>query len=189
MHRRATLTLVLCAACGGGGSSADAPPSADAGPNDLRPDRIGVVDLIQGSLPSLFAQIMDGPDLPTPELAMTIGECKIFVRPAPASCSQGCTTGVCTAPDVCTPYPAPASAGPITVAGLLHALQFTTGAYGYTPDWSPSDGVLFDPGAAITVSAPGDATPAFAASLTGLPDLVTPFQNLSLVDHEDAEVT
>jgi hypothetical protein len=189
---RSALVLVLalaCKACGGGGGSADALPSPDAGPDDLRPDRVGFVNLIEGgTFLSVFAQIQDGPELPTPVLDTTDGECAVYVRPDPAACTPTCTTGVCTAPDVCTPYPENASAGDITVTGLHAALTFTTGPFGYTPEPAPG-GDLFDAGAAITVTAPGDVSAGFSANLVGVAALDAPFQNVELVDDEDEAIT
>jgi hypothetical protein len=189
---RVLLPLVAClaAACGGGGGSAvDAAAHPDAGPDDLRPDRIGFVNLIEGGgFLSVFALIQDRPELPTPVLAASDGECSVYVRPDPALCNPACTDGVCTATDVCTPYAVNASAGDITVTGLHDPLVFRPGPYGYTPDPPPS-GDLFDAGAAITLTAPGDVSPGFTAALTGVPELAAPFQNLELVDDEDEAIT
>jgi hypothetical protein len=180
---------LLVVACGGGGASVDATPPPDAGPDDLRPDKIGFINLVEGgTFLSVFAQIQDGPELPTPVLDTTDGECAVYVRPEPAACTPACTSGVCTAPDTCTPYPANASAGDITVTGLRAPLVFTTGPFGYTPEPAPGAD-LFDAGAAITVSAPGDVSAGFTANLVGVPALEAPFQNVELVDGVDMPVT
>jgi len=179
----------LAASCGGGAGDPDAGPTADAGPNDLRPDRIGLVNLIEGGgFLSVFASIQDGPELPTPVLAGRFGECAVYVRPPPASCDPACGSGVCASTNVCVPYPATVGVGDITVTGLLAPLVFHPGPFGYAPDPAPGSD-LFDAGAAITVSAPGDAAPGFSANLTGVPTLEAPFQNLTLVDGDDAPVT
>jgi hypothetical protein len=186
---RPLLFLLACAACGGGGDAFDAAPVPDAGPDDLRPDRIGFVNLIEGGgFLSVFAAIQDRPELPIPAVVARDGECTVYARPAPASCDPPCTAGVCTAPDTCTPYAEPKSAGPITVTGLVAPLVFQPGPFGYTPEPQPGTD-LFAPGAAIEVTAPGDEVPGFAAALTGVDTLVAPFHNLTLVDGQDAEVT
>ena len=43
--------------------------------------------------------------------------CELLVPLLPF-CSEACSPDVCTANDVCTPYPDPVSVGPITVSGL-----------------------------------------------------------------------
>jgi hypothetical protein len=50
-------------------------------------------------------------------LDSTDGDCELWV-PTNASCTAGCSGGVCTADDVCTMFPKEASAGPVTVSGL-----------------------------------------------------------------------
>jgi hypothetical protein len=188
--RPIVLFLVLaCAACGGGGADPDGAPRPDAGPNDLRPDRVGFVNLIEGGgFLSVFAAIQDRPELPIPAVVAEDGECTVYARPAPAACDPPCTNGVCTAPDTCTPYAVPVSAGPITVTGLVQPLVFQPGPFGYTPEPAPGAD-LFAPGMTIDVTAPGDAAPGFAAALTGVDTLVAPFQNLTLVDGQDAPIT
>jgi hypothetical protein len=185
------LTLVLSAACGGGGGDpADARPQVDAGPDDPRPDRVGLINVIEGGgFNSIYASIADGPEVPALAHVATHGECAIHARPEPAQCDPPCTTGACTAPDVCTPYPEPVDHGDITVTGLNEPLVFVPGEFGYAPDPFPSGADLFDAGDPIAVSAPGAAGAAFAADLVGVEALVAPAHNLTLVDGEDAIVT
>lgn len=188
------LVAVLCAqsaACGGSGPGdqpIDAGNLLDAGDDSFRIDKVGSINLIEGGFLGVYALIQDRPELPTPVAIAQNDACTVFRRPAPALCDPACTNGVCTAPNTCTPYAQNASAGRITVAGLRQSLAFVPGSFGYVPEPSPPAD-LFDPGAAITVSAPGDVTPAFAATLTAPPALEAPFQNLTLRDGEDATIT
>lgn len=59
---------------------------------------------------------------PTPDpfplkLDSKVDGCELLVPLLPF-CSEACTPDVCTANDVCTPYPEPLAVGPITVSGL-----------------------------------------------------------------------
>ncbi len=175
------------AACGETAALPDAAPLDDAGPGDHRPDRIGFVSLIEGGFTSVFAQLQDGPELPTARLTAREGDCAIYERPRAASCQPACSNGACTAANTCTPWPANAAAGTITVTGLRAPLVFRSGSFGYVPEPEPGDD-LFAAGATIRVSAPGGVTPAFEATVTGVAPLEAPFQNLTLVDGRDATV-
>lgn len=181
----------LGAGCGGGGGDGgvDAGPFLDAGPGDFQIDRVGQVSLIEGGgYLSTYALIQDRPELPVPVIVAQGGECTVFRRPAPALCEPACTDGVCTAPGTCTPWGRNASAGTITVTGLRAPLAFVPGTYGYVPTPAPGE-ELFDAGATVAVSAPGDVTPGFAVELTAPPPLAAPFQNLTLRDGVDATIT
>lgn len=187
------LALGSVIACGdGGASSVDAGPTIDAGPSAFRVDRAGEVRLIEldGSA-SVFAAFHDGPELPTPTQTAQDGECTVFTRPAPALCDPACAAGVCVATDTCAPYPAAVSAGVIEVSGLHAATTLSPGQFGYVPDPLPAED-LFADDASITVEAAGGGAggePAFSAALHGVAPLALPFQNLTLVDGQDAEVT
>jgi hypothetical protein len=188
-HSKLLLALSACDATGAP-ATADAGPQPDAGPNDFRVDKIGFVNLIENGAGyySLFALIQDRPELPTPITLAQDGECTVYGRPAPAFCEPACVDSLCTAPDVCTPWGANASAGTITVTGLKQALVFQHGMYGYEPQPPPA-GDLFDGGDVITVSAPGEVTPGFSVNVTGVATLTAPFQNVELVDGVDHEFT
>jgi hypothetical protein len=177
-------------ACGGGGDAAvDAGPFLDAGAGDFRVDRVGQINLIEGGgFLGVYALLQDGPELPVPIVEAQSGPCTVFHRPAPALCQPACSGGVCTAPGVCTPWPSNASAGTITVTGLRAPLSFVPGAFGYVPQPEPG-GDLFEAGATVGISAPGDVTPGFAVSLVAPAALEAPFQNLTLVDGVDATIT
>jgi hypothetical protein len=180
-------------ACGGSApATADAGPTVDAGPNAFRVDRTGEVMLIEtDSGASVFAAFHDGPELPTPGLTASAGDCAVYTRPSPSLCDPACLGGVCVAPDTCAPFPAAVSAGAVELSGLVAPITLTPGEFGYVPDPPPGND-LFADGASITVAAAGggaDGEPAFNAELTGVAPLSAPFQNLTLVDDEDAEVT
>jgi hypothetical protein len=182
-----TLVLVACGGSGAGDGDDDG-PGLDAGDGTFRIDKVGTINLIEGGFLGVYASLQDGPELPTPSSIANDDECVVYRRPPAALCDPACSNAACTAPDTCTPFAQNASAGRITVTGLRAPLAFVPGAFGYVPEPSPSED-LFDPGAAITVSAPGDVTPAFSVSLTAPAPLGAPFQNLTLRDGEDATIT
>lgn len=185
---RIVAMVAALAACGDSGATPDAGVLVDAGPDDHHPDRVGFVNLVEGGFTSVFAMIQDGPELPTLTLAARDGDCAIYKRALNPRCDPACTTGVCTATDTCTPWPKNAGAGTITVSGLRSPLAFRGGQFGYVPEPAPGED-LFAPGALIRVTAAGDITPAFTASVTGVAPLEAPFQNLTLVDGRDSTVT
>lgn len=187
---RRALIFVALAACGGSpDDSVDAGPLLDAGDGDFPVARVGFINLIElEGYVDVFAMLQDRPELPVAEAIAQAGECTVFRRPEPSLCDPPCTGGVCTAPDVCTPYPVNAGAGPITVTGLRAPLTFEAGPFGYTP--TPAPGAdLFAPGATLTVSAPGDVTPAFSTTVVAPSPLAAPFQNVTLTDGVDHTIT
>jgi hypothetical protein len=186
---RATAVLVALAACGGSpDDTVDAGPLLDAGDGDFQIARVGFVNLIEDGFLGTYALLQDRPELPLAAAIAQEAECTVFRRPPASLCDPPCTDGVCTAPDVCTPYAQHASAGPITVTGLRAPLTFEPGTFGYTPTPAPPED-LFAPGATLTISAPGDVTPAFSTTVTAPAPLEAPFQNLTLVDGVDTTVT
>ena len=165
VFRLALPFAVLAALAGCGGDPADTPdagPLLDAGDGDFPVARAGFINLIEDGFLGTYALIQDRPELPVPAAVAQANDCTVFRRPSPALCDPPCSDGVCTAPDTCTPYAQNASAGVITVGGLRAPLTFVPGNFGYTPQPAPPAD-LFDPGATISVSAPGDVTPAFAS--------------------------
>lgn len=181
------LVLVVLACGSDDVAPIDGGPGLDAGSDDFHVDRVGVVNLMEGgSFLGVFASITDGPERPVPSVIARDGDCAVYRRPAPSLCEGGCD-GVCE-DGTCRPWPAPRSAGTITVTGLRQALAFEPSAFGYTPSPPPPD-ELFADGATIGVSAAGAAVGGFSVALTGPAQLVAPFQNLTLVDGEPATVT
>jgi hypothetical protein len=184
MTRAVVLTFALAACDSGAGDAVDAPPLVDAGPNDHHPERVGVINLVDGNV---FANLHDRAELPTPTVVAREGECAIYARPPQAACAPACSDGLCTATNTCTPWPVDASADTITVTGLRRPLAFRPGSFGYVAEPAPPD-QLFDPGSTIRVSAPGAVTPAFSATVVGTAQLAAPFQNLTLVDGKDQPI-
>ena len=88
------------------------------------------------------------------------GPCRLSLGVNPF-CGDGCADGLCTAPDVCTPWPENASAGSLTVSGASTSWTFEHNPTGYG---SAYDGAVFGDDALITVSADGGAFPAFGGS-------------------------
>ena len=196
MRRLASL-LFLLAACGDGAGepSVDAGPRPDSGPDGPWPvDRVGLVNLVEGGVggsagwQSVYASIMNGPELPGVQKKAELGDCAVYVRSKSGFCSPPCPTGVCVEPGICQPWPEPASAGSIVVTGLTAPLTFVPTPYGYDPQ-PPPDQDLFEPGVSIRLQAPGDATPGFDVSLPAVASLVAPPMNFELRDGEDHSIT
>lgn len=92
------------------------------------------------------------------------GPCRLLAGANPF-CENGCTDGLCTAPNVCTPWPDDLSAGTITVADPASAAKATKVEYapgGYA--WS-AFGAVFAAGATLDVTAAGDALPGFTTTV------------------------
>ncbi len=136
----------------------------------------------------IYAAFHDGPELPTPAITTTVGECAVIVRPAPALCDPACVASVCVATDQCAPYREEVSAGTITVTGLAAPTTLAPGNFGYVATPTPG-AALFADDATIELHAAGADEPTFAATVGGVPPLAAPFQNLTLVDGQDATVT
>lgn len=75
---------------------------------------------------SLLGRFFDGatPEALPLKLAEEQGDCRLMV-PALPFCSEACAPDVCTADDVCTPYPKPQDVGALSVSGLGDALELT----------------------------------------------------------------
>lgn len=122
-------------------------------------------------------------------LAAEDGACRVYLA-ANASCEPACGEGeVCDANARCAEFARGVSGGDITITGLAKgpytAKHVGEGQYVTTPE-PPSDG-LFAAGDAITVSAAGDAIPAFTAAVSGVADLLVP--NIGLVELTDQAAT
>lgn len=170
------VALLSCAACGDNLVPAD--PDADNSAV-YQPERVGLVALMSGN-GSVEASFNDRPDPLAPVKIAEQGECKLYERPSPGTCSADCGDGVCSPEGQCAPLPRAASAGIITVTGLRQGLRLRPGPAGYQPESLPPPD-LFDAGASIRVSAPGDTAPAFAAELSGVPALEVAFELVATV--------
>jgi hypothetical protein len=78
----------------------------------------------------------------------------------------------------------------ITIAGLREALSFVPDTYWYNAEPLPSTADLFDTGAEITASAPGDVSNGFELTATGVAPLEAAFPvTLEIQDGVDEEIT
>lgn len=97
-----------------------------------------------------------------------VGNCRLLVR-VPSLCEPSCVyPELCTAQNICQAFPEPRSAGALTVTDGEDALTVAFDGYSY---WLQSAGLPFAPGETITVSAVGDAFPAFSADAV-MPDIL-----------------
>jgi hypothetical protein len=96
------------------------------------------------------------------------GNCRLLVS-VQALCEPSCVyPELCTAQGTCQAFPEPLSAGALTLTDGVDALTVPFDGYGY---WLQSAGLPFAPGETVTVSAPGDAFPAFSA-VAAMPDVL-----------------
>lgn len=184
----AGLAISLAGGCGGdddGGAgdgdgdaaSIDAAPGGDASGDrttEFVADHAGTILLTEGfgGFSTYGAFLADGVDVPPARLLASAGECEIWTHPVePADCDPACSNAYCVADDRCEPYPAPRSAGDITVTGLLEPVRFVAGEFGYRadPKFPPED--LWAAGATLTATASGDEAPGFTLEVTGVADL------------------
>ncbi len=165
-------------------------PDADLAPepSEYQPASVGLVNLIGGAAGEVYAVLRDRPDPLSPRLVTRQGVCSLYLRPVEARCSPGCGAGVCVAANECVPAASPASAGDITVSGLRQRLVFRPVSDGYAPETLPPV-ELFDSGARIRVSAPGDRADGFVAELDGVPSLQVAFSRISLRRGKDTRLT
>jgi hypothetical protein len=73
---------------------------------------------------AVLGRFFDGPTPPPIPLVLDTeeGDCKLFV-PLHPFCETPCTPAVCTADDVCTPYPTTLPVGSLTIDGLGETLE------------------------------------------------------------------
>lgn len=155
-------------------SPSDATDTTAPDPWDLAPSQLAVTQttfvggttrtvvggaLWDGAQPEMYALEQDG------------GFCRLFLGEN-YFCDPPCVDALCTAPDpddVCTPYPALLSAGPLTVSGGDAELVIRPTLDGYA---SEEDGARWQAGDALTFSAPGGDVPAFSTVLRMVEPLV-----------------
>jgi hypothetical protein len=105
---------------------------------------------------SVVARFFDGatPALVQLELDTELDECELLVPVVPF-CPESCAPAVCTADDVCTPYPEPLAVGSLSVSGLgdTLAIEPKTSMQVYQGPSLPSPPC--EAGSTITASASG----------------------------------
>ena len=173
--------LLWLAGCGDDLTVArDAAPAPDTSPDEYQPEAIGLINLIGGGGSEVEAVLRNRPDPLAPELRGREGVCSLYVRRTPAACTPPCSAGgICVAAGECAAPAMPVSAGVITVTGLRQRLVFRASSSGYQPE-STLPEELFDSGARIRISAPGDEVPGFTAELDGVPHLDVAFSQIAL---------
>ena len=185
--------------------TADAEVTPDA-PDTTDPDELGLRFELAGSI-AIVEVYSDGfggvagsyvlPDLrdrkpPTGYVEKAAaGACVVWTR-ADAVCTPQCGEGLaCDAAGACVPIALPASAGTLTITGLVASpMTATPTEFGYTMSPEPPADGLFDAGDVITVAASGAAIGAFEASVTGVSDMhIDGVGYYELVDDQDTTVT
>jgi len=191
------------AACGGGGGDPDGGGDGDGDGDGGLPDAGSGTELL-GSIrvaESVFGEYsssrVDGelvlagyPGIYTE--TMNDGTCRL-VEFQGAFCDPACDQGWCI-DDVCVPFPDWVDAGRLTVTGLKAAVAIDPNYCGFQ-GWGycnqntlPAD--LFDPGDAVTASAPGGDFPAFSVAAAGVTPMVVPgLSNDELAMPNGAELT
>jgi hypothetical protein len=165
------------AADGGGDPDAASPDGAAGRATGFVANAAGLISLTEGppswlvGVQTVYARLTDAVDVPPASLLASAGECEVWVHPLPAFCDPACQNGYCVGGDQCLPYPDLASAGDITLAGLVEPLTLEAADFGYTPDHTFAGLELWDDGAAITATAPGGDAPGFTLEVTGVPAL------------------
>jgi hypothetical protein len=157
--------------------AADAAPPIDAAPPAPVYGRIRLVEGVNayGPYGGATAQLTRGALASFHQVTQDDGTCRLLEL-VPAFCEAWCD-GVCVATNVCQPWPTWISAGDLSFAGLKEAgvgLAFDGYQY-YAPQVIPAE--LFDPGDAVSVSAPGAEAPAFTLPAPGVATLQAAITN------------
>jgi hypothetical protein len=154
----------------------------DAGPGPgVVPHRVGFITLIEGSpfnengfgFEVAQADLQDTASVPRAERVAVDGDCAVYTHPAPGFCDPSCGDLYCTAEGTCVPFPRKTSAGDIEVTGLIDPLTFSSEPNGYAlePDERPPSNRIFDDGATIIATAPGDEVDGFTLTARGVSQL------------------
>jgi len=118
---------------------------------------------------SLGGALRAGPMPTTYVVAATTAECRLLLGENPF-CDPFCDGTLCTAPNVCTPFPALLSAGTLTLSSPgTRAVVLEPDVTGYGASFESQ---VFADGAPITFTAAGDEVPTFTATLTAPPTMV-----------------
>lgn len=175
------LTVGALCACGDGGPGEGPPPVSDA--SQVPPDagavaalpEIGSVSLIEttwlggrreAAIVVRFSYESAAMHVP----GETKGACTLWVHACDPQCDpwmQRCVDGACVDDPSSGEHP---SAGVVTVTGLTHGdVTLTPGQFGYAMKSKPTE--LFEPGAPLHASAPGDEKPGFDLTVGGVADM------------------
>jgi len=190
--------LAPLAACNddSGPARPDAGPHVDAGPEPTSLGDVLVIETTDRSYDQqpfraygrIEGRIRTGADPVWHQEVMNDGTCRLL-KFTPALCDEYCE-GVCTAPNVCQPYPTYISVGTLTLTGLVSGmlpLQPIEGINWYYPS-TPLPGDLFADDATVGMNASGSSDmPAFQAETHAVPRLeaeIASFQ-ITLKDGED----
>lgn len=175
-------------------------PDADVGPTDPPlptelAGRIHVIQNVEAGVPSngyVLVDLRDGP-LPTSQVVeKEEGDCKVLVGALnqPWMCTPECAPGLeLCVEGACLPYPNVASSGLLTIGGLVTPLTLEPDAqWGYSAVYDlPAP--LFDPGAAVTATSTGGATPALDLAAEGVAPLDADPSGWTFTPGEDYTVT
>ncbi len=119
--------------------------------------------------------LWSGPVPTTQKVTAQEGDCKLLVGALtdPWNCTPECTWGETLCIDgACVPYPAPVSAGAITLTGLPEPVTLAPLADKRYPAVYELPADLFDAGGAIHVTSPGADVPALDLAARGVEPLI-----------------
>jgi hypothetical protein len=161
--------LFALAACGSPAASDDDAVTPDAGTPREQVGAVTVTEDTRWQTAHVLGQLYDGDGPSFHHVEATDGACTLL-RYSPSNCDPACTDGLCTAPDVCTPWPTLLSAGRLTIDGLATSVTIDpVGNYYYEQNPLPSN--LFDDDAHVTAHLAGADLPAMDFATTGVPPL------------------
>jgi hypothetical protein len=117
---------------------------------------------------SVLGRFFDGPTPPAIplELDTELGDCQLMV-PSQPFCSTPCAPDVCTADDVCTPYPTPLAVGTLSVEGLGPKLSI---------DPSTSMSIYQSPSLPYPPCSPGSAIHVTASAFSLTAECIEPLE-------------
>lgn len=169
--------------------TADAGGAALAGPCPLG-QRVGLVEVAHWDFyASVTGEVAEGViPLTVLQLVKEEAGCQLLQKVNPF-CDPACGPGqLCKHDGTCIPYPENQSVGTMTVDGLYVPVSMEPGPtklYAETGVPFP----MFDPGAAITITASGGDLPGFTLHGTGVETLVLPDTVLEMVKGEPLAIT
>jgi len=163
-----------------GDTGADTSDAADTGGGSFTPDfesspavvRVRINDFgAEGFYTYVLGNLAAAPQPEVYTVDTEDGSCRLLRR-GEAVCDPACDwPQVCGVDGACADYPEPLGAGTLTVTDGEATRTVDFDGYSY---WLQSQGLPFEPGETVTVSAPGDAFAAFSASGVMPDTLVSP---------------